>query len=141
MLIRKNIRDLGKDLEDCKNLLFRLRRILINNKEYSTDNYSEEVFEEIEEIKKLILNCDLMNSNYSFYGIDIKENDFLKLNYDIYFSYLTKLLLEICYLRRKKLEKIRYYFSPISILTILSNLESLCNDIINSKGISNDNWL
>ena len=139
MLIRKNIRDLGKDLEDCKNLLFILRRILINNKEYSIENYSEEVFEEIEEIKKLILNCDLINSNYSFYGIDIKENDSLKLNYDIYFSYLTKLLLEICYLRRKKLEKIRYYFSPISILTILSNLESLCNDIINSKGISNDN--
>ncbi len=102
MLIRKNIRDLEKDLEDCKNLLFRIRRILINNKEYSIDNYSEEVFEEIEEIKKLILNCDLINSNYSFYGIDIKENDFLKLNYDIYFSYLTKLLLEICYLRRKK---------------------------------------
>lgn len=139
MLIRKNIRDLGKDLEDCKNLLFRLRRVLINNKEYSIDNYSKEVFEEIEEIKKLILNCDLINSNYSFYGIDIKENDSLKLNYDIYFSYLTKLLLEICYLRRKKIEKIRYYFSPISILTILSNLESLCDDIINSKGISNDN--
>ena len=139
MLIRKNIKDLGKDLEDCKNLLFRLRRILINNKEYSIENYSEEVFEEIEEIKKLILNCDLINSNYSFYGIDIKENDSLKLNYDIYFSYLTTLLLEICYLRRKKLEKIRDYFSPISILTILSNLESLCNDIINSKGISNDN--
>lgn len=139
MLIRKNIRDLGKDLEDCKNLLFILRRILINNKEYSIENYSEEVFEEIEEIKKLILNCDLINSNYSFYGIDIKENDSLKLNYDIYFSYLTKLLLEICYLSRKKLEKIRDYFSPISILTILSNLESLCNDIINSKGISNDN--
>lgn len=139
MLIRKNIRDLGKDLEDCKNLLFILRRILINNKEYSIENYSEEVFEEIEEIKKLILNCDLINSNYSFYGIDIKENDSLKLNYDIYFSYLTKLLLEICYLSREKLEKIRDYFSPISILTILSNLESLCNDIINSKGISNDN--
>ena len=139
MLIRKNIRDLGKDLEDCKNLLFRLRRILINNKEYYIDNYSEEVFEEIEEIKKLILNCDLINSNYSFYGIDIKENDSLKLNYDMYFSYLNKLLLEICYLRRKKLEKIRYYFSSISILAILSNLESLCNDIIKSKGISNDN--
>ena len=139
MLKRKNIRDLGKDLEDCKNLLFRLRRILINNKEYYIENYSEEVFEEIEEIKKLILNCDLINSNYSFYGIDIKENDSLKLNYDIYFSYLTKLLLEICYLRRKKLEKIRDYFSPISILAILSNLEILCNDIINSKGISNDN--
>ena len=139
MLIRKNIRDLGKDLEDCKNLLFRLRRILINNKEYYIDNYSEEVFEEIEEIKKLILNCDLINSNYSFYGIDIKENDSLKLNYDMYFSYLNKLLLEICYLRRKKLEKIRYYFSSISILAILSNLESLCNDITKSKGISNDN--
>lgn len=138
MLIRKNIRDLEKDLEDCKNLLFRLRRILINNKEYSIDNYSEEVFEEIEEIKKLILNCDLINSNYSLYGIDIEENDPLKLNYDIYFSYLTKLLLEICYLRRKKLEKIRDYFSPISILTILSNLENLCNDIIKLKGINND---
>lgn len=139
MSIRKNIRDLEKDLEDCKNLLFRLRRILINNKEYSIDNYGEEVFEEIEEIKKLILNCDLINSNYSLYGIDIEENDPLKLNYDIYFSYLTKLLLEICYLRRKKLEKIRDYFSPISILTILSNLESLCNDIIKLKGINNDN--
>lgn len=139
MSIRKNIRDLEKDLEDCKNLLFRLRRILINNKEYSIDNYGEEVFEKIEEIKKLILNCDLINSNYSLYGIDIEENDPLKLNYDIYFSYLTKLLLEICYLRRKKLEKIRDYFSPISILTILSNLESLCNDIIKLKGINNDN--
>ena len=139
MLIRKNIRDLEKDLEDCKNLLFRLRRILINNKEYSIDNYGEEVFEEIEEIKKLILNCDLINSNYSLYGIDIEENDPLKLNYDIYFSYLTKLLLEICYLRRKKLEKIRDYFSPISILTILSNLESLCNDIIKDNSVNNDN--
>lgn len=139
MLIRKNIRDLEKDLEDCKNLLFRLRRILINNKEYSIDNYGEEVFEEIEEIKKLILNCDLINSNYSLYGIDIEENDPLKLNYDIYFSYLTKLLLEICYLRRKKLEKIRDYFSPISILTILSNLENLCNNIIKCKGINDDN--
>ena len=67
MLIRKNIRDLGKDLEDCKNLLFILRRILINNKEYSIENYSEEVFEEIEEIKKLILNCDLINSNIFSY--------------------------------------------------------------------------
>ena len=139
MLIRKNIRDLKKDLEDCKNLLFRLRRILINNKEYSIDNYGEEVFEEIEEIKKLILNSDLINSNYSLYGIDIEENDPLKLNYDIYFSYLTKLLLEICYLRRKKLEKIRYYFSPISILTILSNLDNLCNNIIKCKGINDDN--
>lgn len=139
MLIRKNIRDLEKDLEYCKNLLFRLRRILINNKEYSIDNYSEEVFEEIEEIKKLILNCDLINSNYSLYGIDIEENNPLKLNYDIYFSYLTKLLLEICYLRRKKLEKIRDYFSPISILTILSNLENLCNDMIKFKEINNDN--
>lgn len=139
MSIRKNIRDLEKDLEDCKNLLFRLRRILINNKEYSIDNYGEEVFEEIEEIKKLILNCDLINSNYSLYGIDIEENDPLKLNYDIYFSYLTKLLLEICYLRRKKLEKIRDYFSPISILTILSNLESLCNDIIKDNSVNNDN--
>ena len=139
MLIRKNIRDLEKDLEYCKNLLFRLRRILINNKEYSIDNYGEEVFEEIEEIKKLILNCDLINSNYSLYGIDIEENNPLKLNYDIYFSYLTKLLLEICYLRRKKLEKIRDYFSPISILTILSNLESLCNDIIKDNSVNNDN--
>ena len=138
MLIRKNIKDLGKDLEDCKNLLFRLRRILINNKEYYISNYRGEVFEEIDGIKKLILNGDLINSSYSLYGIDIEENDPLKLNYDIYFSYLTKLLLEICYLESGELEKIRDYFSPISILTILSNLDNLYKDII-IRSSNNDN--
>lgn len=139
MLKRKNIKDLGKDLEDCKNLLFRLRRILINNKEYHIGNYSEEVFEEIKEIKKLILNGDLINSSYSLYGIDIEENDPVRLNYNIYFSYLTKLLLEICYLESGELEKIRDYFNPISILTILSNLDNLYKDIIMYSDDNNDN--
>ena len=139
MLIRKNIRDLEKDLEDCKNLLFRLRRILINNKEYYINNYREEVFEEIEKIKKLILNGDLINSSYSLYGIDIEQNAPVRLNYNIYFSYLTKLLLEICYLEPGELEKIRDYFSPISILTILSNLDNLCKNIIKYSDNNNDN--
>ena len=129
MLIRKHIKDLKDDLEVSKDLLYRLRRILINNKEPYID--SEEVFNDVNIIKRDIINCDLINSSYSFYGIEKQIDNNIKLNFDIYLSYFIKLLLEICYLKDAELEKIRDYFTPISIIGILFNLEDIYSNILN----------
>lgn len=131
MLIRKHIKDLKDDLEVSKDLLYRLRRILINNKEPYIDLYSEEVFNDVNIIKRDIINCDLINSSYSFYGIEKQIDNNIKLNFDIYLSYFIKLLLEICYLKDAELEKIRDYFTPISIIGILFNLEDIYSNILN----------
>lgn len=131
MLIRKHIKDLKDDLEVSKDLLYRLRRILINNKEPYIDLYSEEVFNDVNIIKRDIINCDLINSSYSFYGIENKIDKNMKLNFDIYLSYFIKLLLEIYYLKDAELEKIRDYFTPISIIGILFNLEDIYSNILN----------